>query len=177
MIELSDAWWLGILLWEVFTRGFVPYDLLQSDEMVAAQVCGGGRLDQPAGCPNTVYGVMHACWAQGPQERPSFATLTAWLQGIARGEDLRPRAPAARGACVTQVRHLHVGAEGGGGAALPPVHYVRAVLPARLRLPHLPPAHRACLRARGDPLRHLCRRGFGSYRGAASTVGGGWTSS
>jgi len=53
----------------------------------------GGRLDQPAGCPDAVYGVMHACWAQRPQERPSFATLAAWLRGIARGEDARPALP------------------------------------------------------------------------------------
>jgi hypothetical protein len=30
---------------------------------------------------------MRACWAQRPQERPSFATLITWLQGIARGKD------------------------------------------------------------------------------------------
>ena len=93
MPELSDVWSFGVLLWEVYTRGFVPYDLLQSDEVVAAHVCGGGRLDQPAGCPDAVYGVMRACWAQRPQERPSFATLAAWLQGIARGEDARPALP------------------------------------------------------------------------------------
>ena len=91
--ELSDVWSFGVLLWEVYTRGFVPYDLLQSDEVVAAHVCGGGRLDQPAGCPDAVYGVMRACWAQRPQERPSFATLAAWMQGIARGEDARPALP------------------------------------------------------------------------------------
>jgi hypothetical protein len=91
--ELSDMWSFGVLLWEVYTRGFVPYDLLQSDEAVATHVCGGGRLDQPAGCPDAVYGVMRACWAQRPQERPSFATIAAWLQGIARGEDARPALP------------------------------------------------------------------------------------
>ncbi len=56
-------------------------------------MCGGGRLDQPAGCPDAVYGVMRACWAQRPQERPSFATLTTWLQGIAWGEDALPALP------------------------------------------------------------------------------------
>ena len=61
------------------------------------------------------------------------------------------RAPAARGACGAQVRDLHVGAEGGGGAALPPLHHVRAVLPARPQLPHLPPALRSRRRAGGPP--------------------------
>ena len=90
VLELSDVWSLGVLLWELFTRGFVPYDMLQSDDAVAAHVCGGGRLEQPAECPDAVYEVMRACWEPRPQDRPTFAVLTSWLQGVARGESARP---------------------------------------------------------------------------------------
>jgi hypothetical protein len=38
---------------------------------------------------------------------------------------------------------------------LPPLHYVRAVLPARSRLLHLTPAYRARRRARGARRPHL----------------------
>jgi len=93
VLELSDVWSFGVLMWEVYTRGFVPYDMIQSDDGVAAHVCGGGRLEKPADCPDALYQVMCACWAQRPQDRPCFMTLAAWLQGIARGEDARPALP------------------------------------------------------------------------------------
>lgn len=92
-LELSDVWSFGVLLWEIYTRGFVPYDMIQTDGEVAAHVCRGGRLEQPAECPDAVFQVMQACWAQRPQERPNFSTLTSWLQGIARGENARPQLP------------------------------------------------------------------------------------
>ena len=63
---------------------------LLEDDAVAAHVCGGGRLEQPAECPDAVYEVMRACWEPRPQDRPSFADLTSWLQGVARGESARP---------------------------------------------------------------------------------------
>jgi len=93
VLELSDVWSFGVLMWEVYTRGFVPYDMIQTDDGVAAHVCGGGRLEKPADCPDAVYQVMCACWTQRPQDRPCFTTLAAWLQGIARGEDARPALP------------------------------------------------------------------------------------
>ena len=152
-------------------------------ERVARRRGGGGarmrrRAPRPAGrVPRRrVRGharVLGATAAGAPQLRDLHHVAAGHCVGRGRAA----RAPAARGECGVRVRDLHVGAEGGGGAALPPLLHVRAVLPARPRLPHLPPAHRARRRARGAPRPHLCRRGLGSYRGVASTVGGGWTPS
>ena len=52
------------------------------------------------------------------------------------------RGPAARGACGARFASSVVRGEGGGSAALSP-HAQAVVLPARPRLPHLPPAHRS----------------------------------
>jgi hypothetical protein len=102
VLEQSDVWSFGVLVWEVYTRGFVPYDMIQTDSEVAAHVCGGGRLDKPAECPDALYQVMCACWAQRPQDRPSFRTLAAWLQGIARGQDARPQLPPLEESAVRE---------------------------------------------------------------------------
>ena len=82
VLELSDVWSLGVLLWELFTRGFVPYDMLQSDDAVAAHVCGGGRLEQPAECPDAVYEVMRACWEPRPQDRPPSRSSPRGFRGL-----------------------------------------------------------------------------------------------
>jgi hypothetical protein len=88
VLEQSDVWSFGVLVWEVYPRGFVPHgSMIQTDSEVAAHICGGGRLDKKAECPDALHQVMCAFWAQRPQDSPSFRTLAAWLQGIARGQD------------------------------------------------------------------------------------------
>ena len=45
---------------------------------------------------------MQACWAQRPQDRPSFRVLASWLQGIARGQDARPQLPPLEESAVRE---------------------------------------------------------------------------
>ena len=56
------------------------------------------RLTIACRCPQ----VMCACWAQRPQDRPSFRILAAWLQGIARGQDARPQLPPLEESAVRE---------------------------------------------------------------------------
>jgi len=76
----SDVWSLGIVFWEVFSRGADPYSRLELDD-ISSFVVGGGRLEKPLGCPHDLYALMKSCWVQAPNARPSFASLCDKIKG------------------------------------------------------------------------------------------------
>ncbi|XP_041134451.1 tyrosine-protein kinase ABL2 isoform X1 [Polyodon spathula] len=68
----SDVWAFGVLLWEIATYGMSPYpgiDLSQVYDLLEK----GYRMEQPEGCPPTVYELMRACWQWSPLDRPAFS--------------------------------------------------------------------------------------------------------
>ena len=69
----------GVLLWEIFTFGYMPYPG-RSNLDVIDMVMAGGRLDIPSTCPTTVGDVMLSCWARDADQRPSFAHIVQRLQ-------------------------------------------------------------------------------------------------
>lgn len=70
----TDVWSFGVLLWEVFSLGLMPYTGLPNRDVMQL-VTGGGRLDAPLGCPNAIYRIMADCWNPTPEERPTFSNL------------------------------------------------------------------------------------------------------
>ncbi|NWU86621.1 FES kinase, partial [Onychorhynchus coronatus] len=70
----SDVWSFGILLWEAFSLGAVPYANL-SNQQTREAVEQGVRLDPPEQCPEEVYQLMQRCWEYDPHKRPSFSTI------------------------------------------------------------------------------------------------------
>ncbi|CAG7732285.1 unnamed protein product [Allacma fusca] len=70
----TDVWSFGVLLWEVFSLGYMPYPG-RGNQDVMQLVTNGGRLEPPTNCPAPVYGIMTQCWHPIPEERPNFATL------------------------------------------------------------------------------------------------------
>ncbi|XP_039933145.1 tyrosine-protein kinase Fes/Fps isoform X3 [Hirundo rustica] len=77
----SDVWSFGILLWEAFSLGAVPYANLTNQQTREA-VEHGMRLDPPEQCPEEVYQLMQRCWEYDPHKRPSFSTIHQDLVAI-----------------------------------------------------------------------------------------------
>ena len=69
----------GILLWEVFSLGYMPYPGRGNQEVMQL-VTAGGRLEPPQNCPAPVYHVMTLCWHGIPERRPSFNIVIDRLQ-------------------------------------------------------------------------------------------------
>lgn len=97
----SDVWAYGVLMWEVFTCGKMPYGRLKNTEVVE-RVQRGIILEKPKACLKEVYEVitqnntvkiflikpkqmMRKCWCHTPEERPSFRVLKDLLTCIAQG--------------------------------------------------------------------------------------------
>ncbi|XP_063042669.1 tyrosine-protein kinase Tec [Engraulis encrasicolus] len=71
----SDVWSYGVLMWEVFTEGKMPFDQNQNHEVVL-MVTKGHRLYRPKKATPPIYDIMERCWQEQPEERPSFADIS-----------------------------------------------------------------------------------------------------
>nr|AAI69994.1 C-src tyrosine kinase [Xenopus laevis] len=77
----SDVWSFGILLWEIYSFGRVPYPRIALKEVVP-KVENGYKMDAPDGCPPVVYDLMKQCWHLDPKQRPTFRNLREQLEHI-----------------------------------------------------------------------------------------------
>ncbi|XP_064188181.1 tyrosine-protein kinase receptor [Anguilla rostrata] len=70
----TDTWSFGVLLWEIFSLGYMPYPCKTNQEVLEF-VTSGGRMDPPKSCPGPVYRIMTQCWQHCPEHRPNFSTI------------------------------------------------------------------------------------------------------
>uniref|UniRef100_A0A3Q2NQ21 Tyrosine-protein kinase n=1 Tax=Fundulus heteroclitus TaxID=8078 RepID=A0A3Q2NQ21_FUNHE len=57
----SDVWSYGVLMWEVFTEGQMPFDQSLNHEVVT-MVTSGHRLYRPKKATPALYDIMELCW-------------------------------------------------------------------------------------------------------------------
>uniref|UniRef100_A0A8C7WN05 Tyrosine-protein kinase n=1 Tax=Oryzias sinensis TaxID=183150 RepID=A0A8C7WN05_9TELE len=70
----SDVWSFGVLMWEVYNEGRLPYENRSNSEVVES-LNAGLRLLKPRLASDAVYMLMDWCWKEKPDDRPSFALL------------------------------------------------------------------------------------------------------
>uniref|UniRef100_A0A8D8SM25 Tyrosine-protein kinase receptor Tie-1 n=1 Tax=Cacopsylla melanoneura TaxID=428564 RepID=A0A8D8SM25_9HEMI len=81
--EKCNVWSFGVLLWEIFEFGKLPYAEL-TDDQVITRVFGTEalRLSVPRSTNSQLYSIMEQCWRDGAQSRPTMAHLLAQLTNI-----------------------------------------------------------------------------------------------
>ena len=84
--EVSDVWSFGILMWEVYTEGILPYEE-RSDEEVHKSVPYDLRLTKPESCPGKIFKMMEQCWEDESEDRPTFGQLCEDFSEIPREND------------------------------------------------------------------------------------------
>ena len=77
----SDVWSFGVVLWEIFSLGTVPYARF-GNIAVMGEVMEGRRLPAPQYCPLVVANIIQRCWITDPSQRPDFTQLKARLARI-----------------------------------------------------------------------------------------------
>ncbi|XP_043837953.1 ALK tyrosine kinase receptor [Dromiciops gliroides] len=83
----TDTWSFGVLLWEIFSLGYMPYPS-KSNQEVLEFVTSGGRMDPPKNCPGPVYRIMTQCWQHLPEDRPNFATILERIEYCTQDPDV-----------------------------------------------------------------------------------------
>jgi serine/threonine protein kinase len=83
----SDVWAYGVLMWEIFTGGDMPYGKSKNAEVVEKICHRNERLNMPLRCPENIYQIMYTCWMLMPDDRPTFAELHEELRLIQSTRD------------------------------------------------------------------------------------------
>ena len=76
----TDVWMFGVLIWEIFSRGKIPWAGLQ-DRDVIHNIQLRAKLEQPEICPNEFYyDIMLSCWRLDPFARISGGAIETRVQ-------------------------------------------------------------------------------------------------
>ncbi|XP_044198422.1 tyrosine-protein kinase Tec-like [Thunnus albacares] len=70
----SDVWSFGVLMWEAFTKGRMPFEQSHNHEVITL-ITQGHRLYRPKMATPAIYDIMQRCWHERLEERPSFSKI------------------------------------------------------------------------------------------------------
>lgn len=77
----SDMWSFGVLLWEIYSYGRLPYLGIQVNDVIR-EVENGLRLPRPDNCPVYMYTLQQRAWSLLPDRRPTFEQTLAELRRL-----------------------------------------------------------------------------------------------
>lgn len=83
----SDMWSFGILLYEIYSFGRLPYPKIPLTDVVK-YVESGYRMDAPEGCPKKIYEIMRRAWSSEPKDRPSFSEVLIEIEELEKDTDV-----------------------------------------------------------------------------------------
>ncbi|XP_078476360.1 proto-oncogene tyrosine-protein kinase LCK-like isoform X2 [Lampetra planeri] len=78
-----DSWSFGVLLFEIYSDGALPYRGMTHREMLEL-LKQGTRLTRPRVCPDAVHSIMASCWHEDPLTRPDFDEMSTSLSSLIR---------------------------------------------------------------------------------------------
>lgn len=81
-----QIWSYGVLLWELMTRGNVPYPTLEGYD-VLRYLKAGNRMQKPETCPDQVYEIMLDCWQVNSKLRPPFSKIVERIKTIIKEKE------------------------------------------------------------------------------------------
>jgi len=77
----SDMWSFGVLLWEIYSFGRVPYPRIPINDVVK-YVEKNNKMEAPEGCPDSIYNIMLSAWNLSAVQRPTFNEIYYTLETL-----------------------------------------------------------------------------------------------
>jgi len=78
----ADVWSFGVVLWEMYSGGQLPYSSYQNNTEIVSAITGGIHLPRSTTTPDAVWKLMTDCWNRNPNDRPKFGTILRSLKDI-----------------------------------------------------------------------------------------------
>ncbi|CAF3848769.1 unnamed protein product, partial [Rotaria sordida] len=73
--EKSDVYSMGVLMWEAYSRGSLPWANIEDDNDVIRGVKNGDLLPKPSNCSQPFWSIITKTWSTSPSNRPTFREL------------------------------------------------------------------------------------------------------
>ncbi|XP_031624950.1 vascular endothelial growth factor receptor 1-like [Contarinia nasturtii] len=85
----SDVWSFGIVLWEIFSLGAVPYPGVKADTFddLKSYLQDENRMSKPEYATQSIYDIMISCWNTDPESRPLFDELEQTISYLMKSDD------------------------------------------------------------------------------------------
>ena len=80
--EYSEVYSMGILMWQVYAQGQLPFDSRASRETVRIRRLNGESLTKPNDCRDNIWSVIETCFFQEPSLRSEFRHLLIQLNQV-----------------------------------------------------------------------------------------------
>ncbi|KAH9521249.1 hypothetical protein DERF_004923 [Dermatophagoides farinae] len=81
----SDVWSFGVALWEAMSRGEMPYQGMDGQDILR-MFNENRRLPKPENCSVIIYQIMWSCWQFKPEDRLNFANIVDQLMHYLDGK-------------------------------------------------------------------------------------------
>lgn len=79
----TDVWAYGVMVWEIFSGGVLPYAGWTNPQVRHEVVQNGVRLQKPDDMPADVFEVIQQCWEEDKDARPTMPTLVEKMSKFA----------------------------------------------------------------------------------------------
>lgn len=77
----TDVWSFGILLYEMYSFGEVPFVDIPTREL-GDYLKAGNRPEAPELCNDEIFKIMQICWQEKPEDRPTFDEILEKLTKV-----------------------------------------------------------------------------------------------